>query len=414
VLAPVTFLLLALLTACLVAYGTDASWASVNGGIEFIYLMRRLQWPLVAASLVFCVALIGLVVAGKRRAWWLIGLAPVLALFVHQFATGSIAGWTVVEDPPFVDAREAVSVVGDEDYVVGLVFGETAFAYPYASLFTSPVVLQSDREKRLLLIWSAYANKATALITDRSINARDLDLVSSPANALVVYNTRYGQFINGITGRTEKNEKPAGVKSKVQAYKLLWRQWRTVYPSTKVMLPSGAKGPSSPIAPAYPMPRDAGAPTDTKMITLVATTQPAAVAQADLTRPVPVNFIAGSARVLLLPAALTGVPVAFDRSVKGDLFPAFNVVTPDEKRGTMLIDADSQSLWTLTGKATTGPLKGEQLKPIAVEDHLDLRVMKFWMKDLTIVTPESPPAIRPQGKPGPEGVKPRRRARSAG
>jgi hypothetical protein len=406
VLAPVAFLLLALLTAAVVGYGTDPSWASVHGGVEFIYLARRLQWPLVAASLVFCVALIALVVAGKRRAWWLIGLAPVLALFAHQFATRSGAGWTVVEDPAFVDAAEAPSM-SDDEYVVGVNFGDGFYAYPYAALFTSPVIVQSDRQRRMVLIWNAYANKATVLTTDRSINARDLGLVSSPANALVVYNTRYGQFINGITGKTDKHETPVGVKGTLGVYKMPWATWKAWHPQTKVMLPAGARGPTSPIEPAYPMPRDAGEPKDTRTVTIVATTQPAAIVQQDLKGVA--NFTAGNTRVLLLPPSITGVTRAFDRHVKGDLFPAFNVTVPDEKRGTMLIDADSQSLWTLNGRATTGELKGEQLKPIDVETNLDLRVMKFWLPGLAVVQPDAPPTIKPPPKAELEGVRPKKR-----
>ena len=55
-----------------------------------ITLARRLQWPLIVLSMMACLGLIGLVITAKRRAWWLIGLAPVLALFAHRFATGDV------------------------------------------------------------------------------------------------------------------------------------------------------------------------------------------------------------------------------------------------------------------------------------------------------------------------------------
>ncbi len=405
-LAPLSFLILATLTAAVVAYGTHPDWASLSGGMEVIYIARRLQWPLITASLVFCMALITLVVAARRRAWWLIGLAPVLALFAHAFTAGPTAGWTIVEDPAFVEANEALSIAED-DYVVGVIVGDDAFAYPYAALFSSPVILQPDRERRLMLIWNAYANKATAWFVDRAIKSRELDLVSTAGNGLLVYNSRYGQFINGVTGQTNKGEKPTGFRSMVQTYKMTWQQWRTVRPMTKVMLPVNASGPTQPLVPAFPLP-EATQQDPSPSVTVVATTQPAAI---DETLHGPANFTAGETKALLLPASLAGIARAYDRRVKDDLFPSFNITVPDEKRGTMLIDTDSQSLWTLDGRATSGPLKGEQLKPITTEASLDYRVMKFWMPNLTLVTPDPPPKIEPVKKPEPEGTRPRRRTR---
>src|SRR5689334_11792725 len=98
------------------AYGTHPDWAQFEYGLPVIMLARRLQWPLVALSLILCIALIALVIAGKRRAWWLIGLAPVLALFMHRFTKGPAVQFAVLDEPAFVAAAQA-SFVGDEDYV---------------------------------------------------------------------------------------------------------------------------------------------------------------------------------------------------------------------------------------------------------------------------------------------------------
>lgn len=403
-LAPLSFLILATLTAGAVAYGTHPGWATWTWGMDVIYAARRLQWPLMTASIVFCMAVIALVVAGRRRAWWLIGLAPVLALFAHAFTAGPTAGWTIVEDPTFVEATEAISIA-DDDFVVGLSIADESYAYPYAALFSSPVILQPDRERRIMLIWNAYANKMTAAIVDRAVKARELDLVSTAANGLLVYNSRYGQFINGITGQTNKGEKPIGFRGTMQTYKMPWKRWRALHPTTKVMLPVNVTGPTQPLVPAFPLPQKMqGEPS--QIVTIVATSQPAAIAEEALRAPA--NFTSGETKALLLPAGMIGVPRAFDRQLKDDLFPAFNTVVPDEKRGTMLIDTDSQTLWTLDGRATAGPLKGEQLKPLTVDAGLDFRVMKFWMPTLTLITPDAPPTIEPQKKPEPEGTRPRR------
>ena len=123
------------------AYGADARWGTYPWGLGLIMLARRLQWPMIALSLILCIALLALVISGKRRAWWLIGLAPVLALFGHRFVTDPINRYGVVDDPVFVAASDA-AFLGEDDYVVGVVFNDRAYAYPYACLYETPVVVQ--------------------------------------------------------------------------------------------------------------------------------------------------------------------------------------------------------------------------------------------------------------------------------
>ena len=135
------------------AYGVDPGSAHHAWGVGLIMLARRLQWPLIAASLILCLLLIGLVISGKRRVWWLISLAPILALFGHRFLTSPINRYAIADEPQFITAADA-KFIHDADYVVGLVFNGQAYAYPYACLYQTPVIVQSDREHRLLLMWS--------------------------------------------------------------------------------------------------------------------------------------------------------------------------------------------------------------------------------------------------------------------
>jgi hypothetical protein len=259
------------------------------------------------------------------------------------------------------------------------------------------------------LIWNAFANKATALQVTRAMKARQLDLVSSPANGLVIYNSRYGQFINGITGLTEKGTRPTDVQGPVATYTMPWQRWRALHPRTKVLLPSGPRGPTGPLLPVHALPAEfANQPRQSVM--LIATTQPVAVVESDLPH-VPVVLDAEGTKVLLLPEQIAGVPSAFDRQVKDDLFPTFSLVDAKTGVAARLIDSDSHSLWTLAGRAVSGPLKGERLRSIPVETQLDWRVMKFWFPSLQIVQPEIPPAIQPLLEPPPAAPRPRPRRR---
>ena len=94
---PLVLLIFAVLAAGVVAYGASPFWAQYAHGIDAIVWTRRLEWPLVALSLILCLILLGLIVSGKRRAWWLIGLGPILALFVHRFVTDPAGGLAILD-----------------------------------------------------------------------------------------------------------------------------------------------------------------------------------------------------------------------------------------------------------------------------------------------------------------------------
>src|SRR5205823_11754338 len=144
-----------------------------------ITLSHRLQWPLIAGGVILCLALIGLVISGKRRAWWLIALAPVLTLFVHRFMTSPVNRYNIADEPTFISAADA-KFIHDDDDVLGLIFNDQAYAYPLGCVYRYPIVMQSDRQHRLLLMWSPRADAAIALTVARELKARDLDVVPDP------------------------------------------------------------------------------------------------------------------------------------------------------------------------------------------------------------------------------------------
>src|SRR5438445_173573 len=81
-------------------------------------------------------------------------------------------------------------------------------------------------------------------------------LLSLALIALVVYDKRLGQFVNGLTGRTMARQKPTGFVAPLPSGTMTWKKWRELAPETKVMAPvAGAgMGPSVPLPPAYPVP----------------------------------------------------------------------------------------------------------------------------------------------------------------
>src|SRR5207249_10733269 len=112
---PVLLLAGAVASAAAVAYGAHPALGQYRHGLDVILWSRRLEWPQATASLILCIAVIGLVVSGKRRAWWLIGLGPVLALFVHRYYSDPLRIFAVADNPPCLPAEQA-SFMGDDDY----------------------------------------------------------------------------------------------------------------------------------------------------------------------------------------------------------------------------------------------------------------------------------------------------------
>lgn len=417
---PLLILLAAIISAGDVAYGAYPYWMRFPHGLEMILWSRRLQWLLVALSLLACVGLIGLVISGKRRAWWLIGLAPVLALFAHRFTIGPAArAMAVVENPPLLSAAEAK--LADDDWVVGLVFRQTPYAYPYAALFSAPAVLQADRDDHWMLMWSAYANRAVAVLVKPDVHARDLDVVSLPANALLLYDSRHGQFINGLTAQTPQQQPPNAFTAELPlpTSKMQWKQWRALHPDTHVFAhaaPAGVGPPTAPLEPLYPMPDvPLDRPANTR-IALVGAASPLAFEPALLT-PAPLNGKADKTPIVLFRDPEDGSLRAFDRRLfdpnhRLDLIVQFAPNLHRRKHPkAAFIDLGSNSGWNFDAQCVDSPpdvkFQGKRLTPVGIDDDLPLGVMKFWYPSLTLeIPPAAPIAVEPEQDPDASATRP--------
>ncbi|HEX4795862.1 MAG TPA: DUF3179 domain-containing (seleno)protein [Humisphaera sp.] len=397
-LVPLGLIMVAVSCGFAVAYGTDTRWMQFSHGLQIIVDSRKFQWPLVVLSLAASIGLLGLSVSGRKRVWWLLGLAPVLALFAHRFALGPAAGeMSVADNPPFIAAADARSL-RDDDYVVGLTFDDASFAYPYSILFYDPVVITADHQKRIILLWSAYANRATAFTVRHDLRAHDLEIVGTPGNALLVYDGRLGQFINGLRGQTITNQKPATFALAVATQTMPWGQWRGLHPDTKVMqLPPNGKSSEAAATPLTPTcvlpPMKLDHPASMR-IAMVGTTQPSAI-ESDHVGSRPINLRADNQPIFIY-REVPGQPIrGFARRITAELLPRFVSNTNPQRHPTArFVDVDTNSGWDAAGRWVDGlkDLKGKKLDPVAVDDNLYWGVMKFWYPDLQL---ETPPATLP-------------------
>jgi hypothetical protein len=391
VLLPLLLLVFAAVPAAVVGFGIDPFWAQYPHGIELILLSRRFQGPSIALALILCVALIGVIVGGKRRGWWLLGLTPILALLGHRLAMNPQNDFLVNGRPSFVSADQA-SFMANDDSVVGLIDGPDALAFPYASLYSQPLVVRGNQPLPTILMWSPFANCAIAERVDRSIRAEELEVVCMPANALLVYNSRVGQFINGITGKTMRGQTPAGFISGIPTIETTWGRWLALHPGTLVLAPPSQAGaaPRHAVLPYYPMPKISSEFSREMRIALIRGSYPAAVRDTDLIDPV-TNF--SNPLMVLIRDPATGSLAAFDRHIDQDLIPAFAAKQFKKFPQAMMTDSDSGSAWTADGRAVDGPLKGKTLEPVEMEDGVYWGVTRFWFGDLALISPLPPPLI---------------------
>lgn len=382
-LLPLLLIVLAASAATIIAYGTHPGLAQYAHGLDLIMASRRIEWPLITLCLLLCIALLGLVISGKRRAWWLIGLGPILALFVHRFAPWNEHRLFVLESPNFMPP-EQLAAMHEDWWIVGVVFQDQAYALPYWALYSTPVVFITDYDKRMILLWSAHANRAVACSITRELKPRDIEIVSSPDNTLLLLDRRLGQFIVALTGLTVTGQKPVGFGQPIATVKTTWGAWRKIHPNTRLL--QGyllSEAPAVPILPQPPARAVEGLAWQT-LVAVVDTSPPAAIVS-DSIGARPLNTAVASTRLLLLRDPLTHRLRAFDRNVKEDLFPTFAAKLNRRMPEAILIDSDSNSSWTRDGKAIDGPLKGSGLKELPVEEGLYWGVMKHWQPQLNLL-----------------------------
>ena len=376
----------AILAAAVLAYGTRPSLARYDGGVDAIVYVRRIQWLLVGLSLIGCMSLLTMVIANRLAPRWLVVLGPVLALFAMRFSAQPTHFVLEIDADQFADAYHAAAPRADER-VVGVMFEGYPYAFPCRALSVTPIVAVTDYNKRMLLMWSAAANRAVAVNITRDLRPRALEVVSTPAGGMLVNDRRYGQFISSVTGRLTSGGTPIGFGEPIRVTKTTWAAWRAAHPGTGVLLMEAGAGdesvPSLPPPAQWPARVTRDAPPDLSVL-VVATDPPLAVAT-ELVSQRPLN-LGGSMRVLVLRDPRTGATRAFERRVSDDLFPTFAYRDElDKHPDAPLVDSDSNSFWTPDGLAVHGPLKGEQLKPILTEDALRWGVMKFWYPALQLV-----------------------------
>lgn len=363
---PAGLIFLGILSAAAVGWGCDSRLAEWMGGIGVTRVMFRLQWVMVLLVVSSALSLVGLVVTGRRRGWWLIGLAPVLAIFAWRFGISPEHPGVVDEQAAFVPAGQ-VNWFDDNDAVLGVFSGDQPYAYPLAAMQRTPVVVSTERDRRLVVCWSEGAGIAAGFCVDRLVRGRDLQVVSSPHGVLLICNRRLGEFFDGLTLRSAGGSPIQGWMGRLTVELTTWGQWRAAHPETLLLQLADVPQPTPPPPPPV---------GDEPRLIYIASDEPILI-PADELGTDPANVGEGHSTALLLRDG--GQIRAFDRRVQEDLFPRFSRNSDRSRKGVELVDSDTGSGWTATGACVEGPLKGSRLRRLVVVEHVSASAARFWL-----------------------------------
>jgi hypothetical protein len=84
--------------------------------------------------------------------------------------------------------------------------------------------------------------------------------------------------------------------------------------------------------------------------------------------------------LLVVRDPITRAPIAFDRQVE-DLTPSFFPASFKKFPQATMSDSDSNSAWTIGGRAVDGALKGKTLKRLPIEDGIYWNIARYWFGD---------------------------------
>jgi len=366
-LIPALLILGALLSAAAVAFGCDPAIADHAGGVEVIRWMYRLQWVFIGTTVVCALSLVGLVITSKRRGYWLIGLLPVVALFAWRFGISPTRPGAVDDQPTFVSSLRADWLAGD-DAVIGVAVGEQSYAIPLAAMSAAPVVVHTERDRRLMVTWSAGAQLATACRTDRTLRGRDLRIVCSPRGVLMIFNSRLGEFFDALT-LCQRDGKPlTGFDQRLPAEVTTWDAWKAAHADTLLLDPRWTI-----VATKVP------AQQTGETVVFIASTPPIVVPSLEPGEGV-ANVTNGLQSALLFRDAASGRLRAFDRCVDHDLYLRFKLNTETRRRGVAFIDTETNSGWSAAGECIEGPLAKTRLKRLVVIEKLPADAARYWVR----------------------------------
>jgi len=265
----------------------------------------------------------------------------------------------------------------DSDRVLGIVVNGEARAYPHNILWWHEII--NDRIGETWVSVTFCPLTGSGLAFDPTLNGNRLDLGVSGllfANNLVMFDRRSGAVFGPQLFSEGKCATFRSARLKVvPVQEMSWSRWRELHPDTKVV--SGQTGFSRNYRQypygsyrelnngdlLFPMTVDRTRPIKERVLA-IRTSETAG-------RGYPFGELSKMGDRVALNETVDGAPVTvFYESAEGESAMAYDPTVDGqlltfEADGEFYRDAETGSLWTLSGKAVSGSLAGRTLRPIA-------------------------------------------------
>lgn len=296
-----------------------------------------------------------------------------------------------IDDPRFVTAREATVWLAGREPVVSLEVAGDARAYPVQILTRHEIVNDEVGDVPVAVTYCPLCNSALAF--EREAGGRILEFGTSGMlyrSALVMYDRQTGTLWTHFAGLAVNGPLTGSRLAILPTQLLSFDRWRRDYPDGRVLSPEtghpvdygtnpyeGYDSQAGPYSQFFPQAVNYRLPPMARVVGVSAGGEDVAYPYRDLSPPdagaglledrgrgVVVFWMEGTASALDTPVIAEGRDVG-----------ATGAFDPDGRtfaiRDNRIVDRETGSTWSITGRAVEGPERGARLEPVV---HLDA----FW------------------------------------
>jgi hypothetical protein len=266
-------------------------------------------------------------------------------------------GFPVRVGPPSVPAAEAR--LRDDEIVIGVVAGGAARAYPVNLMWKPENEVLNDTlgGKAVAATWCPIAH--SAVVYDRTPEGLELGAIGLEKGVFILYDRQTGSWWSQVTGRGVRGTGLGHSLTKRPSTLTTWGLWRRLHPGTTVFVDPSLPGRRRFTEESLSRITQAGGGPVLNE-DLVVAVEGASNSRAYLLRRLAqehlVNDVVDGTPIVVL-LAEDGVTARVLQRTGGG-----RILTFAPLAGDRLKDAETGSTWdALTGRATAGPLAGQEL-----------------------------------------------------
>ena len=344
-----------------------------------IFQMRYVLWLL--AILSWLVLVVATAVGQAHWSW-----AAITLMFSVIFGLAFWATYVpVVMAPPkrqvLMGAMDADRLLDPGESVLGIVVHGAARAYP-RRLIARPHWFNDEFDgKQLMISYCILCNSAQAFVP--YINGKKLNLRNMTAynNNTVYHDTETGNFIQQLEGRIIAGPDKGAT---LEAYPVVissWKDWKSVHPDSTVLyappLTLRDRATQFMLDTMIPMERlasrskpwhlirggqlDRRLPPMSLVFGISINGEACAFPMEVVRRNRVINDVVGGTPVVLLFSSSRDIGQIFVRSIRGRILQFEAADEDNDVAGMVARDHETSTVWDISGRALSGPLKGAEL-----------------------------------------------------